>query len=307
MAGNGECRVICGLSAAFFAGPFWDNMPYSPGKLFLWLLWEAIRAMANSDNELASGKITPSLRYIRESLRWNNPVSHTWQAPAFRTVLRDLEALEKAEMIAINREKTLVAEITICKTWFYPAFFGDPDSSGLYSTYCTSLLKVQPSPLGTSSSSTVFLPDKEQSGKKTPVTSKKPLAEKMQELKDSPHWPFYSRFCAWFYGPENAYTPEWKDLSPEDRYRAVYHLDKIVVKDMADQPEAEERIERVVRWALADSFWAGNTQAIPPLRKKEDGLFKWQRLETKMSLSGFKRVFEDGDFERLIEEGRDRL
>lgn len=137
------------------------------------------------------------------------------------------------------------------------------------------------------------LPDSSESKKST-------LESDLQKLHTSPHWPYLEKLTAWFYHPDQSCTPNWTDLSLSDQIAALKTAEKILRIDMKDAPGSEERLEEIVQWATQDSFWSVNTQAIPPLRKKKDGVPKWMDLEKRRK--GAPKKNDPDDFLRLLEE-----
>jgi len=120
-------------------------------------------------------------------------------------------------------------------------------------------------------------------GENSPSDSKN--QKDLERLKKSSHWPYLVDLTAWFYGPDCPNTPMWNDLTESEQVGAMIAAEKILRLDMHDEPGSEERLKAILQWATGDSFWTINTQALPPLHPKKDGIRKWQNIEIRMKKS----------------------
>lgn len=98
---------------------FWDEMPYSTGKLWLWLLLEATHKGNAPSKSLLPGQCCHSIRFIRESMRWTDPIKRKTLAPSHRTIYASLEALKQDGQISIENSPRAVTVITICNWDIY--------------------------------------------------------------------------------------------------------------------------------------------------------------------------------------------
>ena len=100
-------RCLCG-------DEIWLNMPYSPGKLWLWLLMEAAHKGNAEKRHLDPGQLDHSIRFICTALAWEHPEKHRLITPSQPTILKDLKALEGKEMITRTAISRVKAIISIC-------------------------------------------------------------------------------------------------------------------------------------------------------------------------------------------------
>jgi len=92
----------------------WIDMPYSRGKLWLWLLMEAAHKANAKWRHLEPGQLNHSLRFMCQALSWEHPETHKPITPSQNTILKDLKALERAGNITRSVRPRVIAVITIC-------------------------------------------------------------------------------------------------------------------------------------------------------------------------------------------------
>ena len=136
----------------------------------------------------------------------------------------------------------------------------------------------------------------------------------LARLQQSPHWAFIERLTTWFYSPDCPATPDWATLSVVEQIKAMKAVDTILTRGMADAPGCEARLEKILQWVTQDGFWAVNVQAIPPLWKRKNGIYKWADLEKRMNGRPNKAKSSDelaAEFRQLLhdrrEKGEDKL
>ena len=98
----------------------WSGAPYSPLKLWLWLLSEA---KIRPKGILQPGQLSHSYRFMVEALTWLHPEKHRPIAPHHSTIKKDLEEFAQKGMIlivpgSISKGSTV---ITICNWSSYQA------------------------------------------------------------------------------------------------------------------------------------------------------------------------------------------
>ena len=98
--------------------PFWDSMPYSAAKLWMFLLIEVTHNGNAKKRGVEPGMVRHSIRFMRQAMSWIDAKGRE-KMPALNTIMRDLKALEDEGMVTLCSVDRKYTEITICKDWLY--------------------------------------------------------------------------------------------------------------------------------------------------------------------------------------------
>jgi len=271
-------------------------MPYSAGKLFLWLVMEKTHP-ANADRRaLQPGQLNHSIRFIMEAMTWENASVRRMMKPSSKTILKDLRALQEAGFLHLTTSNRVETVITLCQEWIYPPNLQEEGYSNGYSKGYKQENKPNEQIVKVQYECTHIGADANISRRTS--STKKTIPELWQDLKRSPHWSYMKKTAHHFYRCDQKTTPNWDDLSQSEQYGALKSIEMILRLDMEDHPGSQARLSRILDWALSDPFWSQNTQALPPLRNKKHGVRKWADLEVRM------RGNDTESFDKLLAERR---
>lgn len=104
----------------------WAEMPYSTGKLWLWLLMEATHPGNVERRQLPLGVLNHSIRFICRAMSWEDEETHQTKTPSPPTIYRSLKRLEASGNITREIEKKGpgggVTVISICNYDTYQGY-----------------------------------------------------------------------------------------------------------------------------------------------------------------------------------------
>ncbi|KKK88602.1 hypothetical protein LCGC14_2741500 [marine sediment metagenome] len=123
---------------------FWEEMPFSHCKLWLWLLMEAAHKENAERRKLNPGQLDHSLRFMCQAVKWMDTDKHRWVTPSQPTIVKALKRLEADGCIIIFSTPRVTSVITICNWELYQSKEGEGNSSTNSST--NSKLKNPPPP-----------------------------------------------------------------------------------------------------------------------------------------------------------------
>ena len=93
---------------------YWNEMPYSTGKLWLWLLIEATHKGNTEVRRLNPGQVAHSRSFIRDAMEWYDRAHRKAKKPSPNTIEEDLKRLVDDGMITMESHTRVDCTITIC-------------------------------------------------------------------------------------------------------------------------------------------------------------------------------------------------
>lgn len=266
----------------------WQQQPFSPWKLFEWLLFEAAHKGNAEKKGLEPGQVPRhSMRFIQDEMIWFSMEAHKKITPSMPTIYKALGVLKAAEMIEWTTLPGVKTVINICNWGIYQEETEGVKNAQKNSEKNSSLYDIEPvknvKEVRTDSLQNLPPTSDEDGADEEKPDPKITQAEKdLLKVQQSLHWPYLERLVGWFYGPDVPNTPAWEGLTPTEQAGALKAAELILRKDMEDAEDCEQRLGRILKWAVEDDFWAVNVQALPPLRHKKAGIYKWADLEKRM-------------------------
>lgn len=228
----------------------WMEMPYSIGKLWMFLLMEATYPGRRGRDHLQPGQLDHSIRFICEALSWIDRQKHKQRTPSKPTIQKDLERLKDQGKIIIEATPGLKTVISICK---WEAYQGNEE--------------------GAKDS------DKD-SDKDKPKKVKKKRVKKESKKKESPHDAWIDQTIEDFYK-----LPHTMDRPDEEGIVGAYNM----LVNLIDQ-NGVEKIDAAIQYGTTDEWWVEtrNFRSLRKLvsKRKEDGEPYWSFFYSKSEKNG---------------------